>query len=337
MASRGNAGQQNTMPRQPPPSQQERRPIRKPPLSFYKKQMAMATPLVTPLLPWTPYTGVLVRPQPNGQLPPVHQLAKRGATQHAAASRHEPRDQNIPRHASHKRNARRSSGHELYCGTLNTRDLGTQDGLGRLTAISQLMQTNNVAVLAVQETKLEPHSDDVQQAGLRYFGSFATRSKSASIGRRQGGSGFLIQPEAAQYFTFLDMRPQCTHSSPSRKYATKWGHLYGATKEEDIWIGCVYLPDTSQPSDTYDKALADLAADITHFATKPGHIVLAGDFNARVGHRELTTVPAHLRDTAPAYGKTPSTPMGAGSYNSALRTDWLSCRVSDQGQQAQHA
>jgi hypothetical protein len=99
------------------------------------------------------------------------------------------------------------------------------------------------------------------------------------------------------------MRPRCNHISQSRKYATKWGHLYGASKEEDIWLGCVYMPDTSQSQEVYDKAIADLAADITHFATKPGHIVLAGDFNARVGHRSHTSVPAHLRDTAPAHGE----------------------------------
>ena len=271
-------------------------------------EAAMATSRTQPhRLPTDDARSAVSRPTRGPRKARRHTQARTTVLHHQPRAAHPAMPaRSAAQHASHMREARTQAGRAIYCGTLNTRNLGTQEGLCRLTAISQMMdpKARDIAVLAVQETKLLRHKNDVEQAGLHYFGSYAERSGRGSTGgSRTGGTGFLVRADARQFFTYLSMRPRCNHVSETRKYAAHWGHLYGTSKENDIYIASVYMPDTTVRQEVFDQALQDLGADIAHFSTKPGSIVLAGDFNARVGHQGFATLPQHLREVAPCFGE----------------------------------
>ena len=201
--------------------------------------------------------------------------------------------------------ASRTTSEDIYIGTLNTRDLGTDNALCRLSAISHLMQLRGVAVLAVQETKRKSSDDMPDQCGLEYFGSLAARSRA---GVRVGGTGFLVRKEALPFFTYLGLhkRPSGDRVSTSGKYAAHWARLWGTRREEDIWLASVYLPEihtsTACPGE-YERALADLASDMTHYKAKKGTVIVAGDWNARVGHAQFEGMPSALASVAPRYGE----------------------------------
>jgi len=65
----------------------------------------------------------------------------------------------------------------------------------------------------------------------------------------------------------------------------------------------VYLPDASRPRREFEEALSDLQADVAWYQAKAGTVLLAGDFNARVGHSGHTGTRADLRVVAPAHGE----------------------------------
>ena len=202
-----------------------------------------------------------------------------------------PTTRNTPTRA---RRARTQAVADDMIGCLNARDLGTSAALGRLTAVSHLMSVRRVGVLAVQESKMLDTRQLPAQVGLKYHGSGAGRSKHH---RRVGGSGFFVTQQAASYFTYLGRRPVATHSSKTRAYAAEWGHLYGPSPDQDIHVASVYLPDASKyaarPAE-YKAALADLAADFTHYRSKPGEVRALGDWNARIAHASHNAVPTEF-------------------------------------------
>ena len=202
------------------------------------------------------------------------------------------------------RRARRSALNADYVGTLNVRNLASASGLSRLMAIAQLMNERHVSVLAVQETRLPSTTSLPQQVGLVYYGSTAKAATAgAAHATRTGGTGFLIQQESADYFSYCDKRPKRAHISTDETYAARWGHLYGPAPEQDVWIASVYLPDVGKPLALFADALTDLGADVEFYRAKPGTVLLAGDWNARVGRADETAVPAHLRHLAPSHGE----------------------------------
>ena len=113
-------------------------------------------------------------------------------------------------------------------GTLNVRELGMQNALGRLMALAHLMELRNVSVLAVQEAELVDTRDLPAQVNLNFHGAHAARTVKR---RRAGGTGFLVTSCASKFLTYLGKRASATHVSTNNLYAAEWGHLYGEAPE----------------------------------------------------------------------------------------------------------
>ena len=81
------------------------------------------------------------------------------------------------------------------------------------------------------------------------------------------------------------------------KYAAVWARLQGGAGELPTYIASVYLPchrGGTAAQQLYQRALDSLASDVAHYSKRRGHIILAGDFNARVGHRTADRIPHAL-------------------------------------------
>jgi len=163
-----------------------------------------------------------------------------------------------------------------------------------------MMQERGVKVLAVQESKLQHLADELNGVNLRYLGG---KSAIAQGHTRTGGTGFLVTSEAETMVSYYGRRPAATHTSATRKHAAEWLRILGTCAAEDVWLASIYLPDISQPRAGFEQALADLQSDVLWYKQKPGTVMLAGDFNARVGHAELAGMDHNLRVVAPAYGE----------------------------------
>lgn len=87
-------------------------------------------------------------------------------------------------------------------GTWNVRDLHTANGLHRLMATSDFMCNAGVAVLAVQETKLDPEAPKPSAAGLCYYGE-APMHLPGAVNRMWHGTRFLVLEEHAPNFHYL--------------------------------------------------------------------------------------------------------------------------------------
>jgi len=202
-----------------------------------------------------------------------------------------------------------------YIGTANVFDLGGPHALAELLALQVMMEERQVAVLAVQETKILRSREHVAKTKLRYFG---TRAYPTLHGRRSGGTGFMVREGALDFFTFLG--PRSGHKAADEHFAAQWARVHGPTCDQDLWIASVYLPNSSRyitPADKrlYADTMADIDADITFYSRKPGTVVLMGDWNARVGNPASSELAAdgkhsHLRAHAPALGETKCTEQG---------------------------
>ena len=207
----------------------------------------------------------------------------------------------LDRQAARKRGARRGlrGDRRMYVGTFNVFDLGSADGAARLAVVEQMMTERGVKVLAVQESKLLDARQGLAMTSLRYFGQPACVQE----GRRTGGTGFLVAPAAEPMVSFYGRRPAREHTSVTSKHAAEWMRILGASAAEDVWMASVYLPDASRPRAEFTAALSDLRADVRYYQQRAGSVLLAGDFNARVGHARCAGVPGDLRAAAPSHGE----------------------------------
>jgi Endonuclease/Exonuclease/phosphatase family len=209
---------------------------------------------------------------------------------------------------SRARKARKRARGCDYIGTRNVRDLGSANSLGRLAALAQLMSESGVGVLAIQESELNGSQRQPEQVGLVYRGSAARRT---AHGGRRGGVGFLVREDVVPFFTFLGSRGGRT--APSNEFAAQWARVYGASTDQDLWVASVYLPDASRRREDprlFDKALADVSADVAFYEMKPGTVVVMGDWNARQGNSQMPGMPDDLRAYAPVYGEPRKNPEG---------------------------
>ena len=210
------------------------------------------------------------------------------------------------------REARQHASNSIYVGTWNARDCGTDSALGTIQALAQVMDTHGVAVMAVQEMKRSKDDDTPQQAGLTYHGSCATRSEQ---GRRTAGTGFLVTSQAESFVTYLGPRPKSTHILKDNKHTVEWLKVWGTCKDEDMYLGSVYMPAVNSKAKTsqlYEHALEDAMTDLQHYNNQKGKVLLLGDWNARVGHENMKAPEAHpdLMMAAPKYGENKVNPQG---------------------------
>jgi hypothetical protein len=90
-------------------------------------------------------------------------------------------------------------------------------------------------------------------------------------GDKHGGVGFLIRN------TLVDLSQVITDTS---LHDSIWLKIHGTRGTQDMFIGCVYMP--VEGSSNAEVAFAQLTEDIARFQEQ-GHVVIVGDFNARVG------------------------------------------------------
>ena len=196
-----------------------------------------------------PATAHLLHPQRRETSPPaplqsgpVSPPHVPGATQAAALGRP---------HAKRTRHAC-SHIHDCdYIGTLNTRNLHTHSMTEvRVGALSQLMQTHCIGIMAVQETKLAGHLPEFDVFGVQYMGPPAHLQH----GVPTGGTGFFVRDTIVKHVTYLGTRPQSRHRS-SPKLAPVWLKVFGPTPEQDIHVASVYLPCAGCSREQYADAL----------------------------------------------------------------------------------
>ena len=147
-----------------------------------------------------------------------------------------------------------------------------------------------MGILALQETR---HSTETKpQAGTTYkfFGEEAANCEAHA----SGGSGFLVHQSLVTRCTYLGRRQHGL--DPNTQYTTTWLRCKGATKEQNVHIGSVYLPDASkfaQPGGEklYRTALDQAMDDFDHYP----NAILCGDFNMHTGSRtdRLPNAPLH--------------------------------------------
>jgi hypothetical protein len=159
----------------------------------------------------------------------------------------------------------------LTLATLNINGLN-KHRLGKLTAMQHLMTTRNIHILAVQESHENASNRIKTTNGFTYFGELS------GAGRKAGGNGFLVDNKIAHMLTYLGPL-----NDPS-KHATTWGLIKGKSASTNVYIGSVYLPNTGSSNEAITAARDLLVSDIEHYTSKPGRILLLGDFNAWVGH-----------------------------------------------------
>jgi len=90
------------------------------------------------------------------------------------------------------------------------------------------------------------------------------------------------------------------------KFAAVWDSVQNDKKAPAPHVCSVYLPcehGSRLAQALYQAALDDLAADVAHYSNNSGHVILAGDFNTRVGHSDTPTVPESLHSATPAFGE----------------------------------
>ena len=130
---------------------------------------------------------------------PVSAAHVKSATQAAALGRP---------HAKRTRHAR-SRIHDCdYVDLFNTRNLNACSMAEvRVGALSQLMQTHCIGVMAVQETKLSGHLREFDVFGIHHMGPPAYLQH----GVRTGGTGFFIR-NTIEHGSCIGARPLSCHS-----------------------------------------------------------------------------------------------------------------------------
>ena len=166
-------------------------------------------------------------------------------------------------------------------------------------ALSQLMQTNCIGVMAVQETKLAGHLQDFDVFGIQHMGPPAHLQH----GVPTGGTVFFVRDTIVKHTTYLGTRPQSRHRS-SPTFAPVWLKVFGPTPEQDIHVASVYLPCAGCSRERYADALLGLQEDVEHYLAHSRTVYLAEDFSARVGCQSSPAVPPDLRMVAPLHGET---------------------------------
>ncbi len=186
-----------------------------------------------------------------------------------------------------------------HLGSLNVNGLASDRGTTKLLAVVDLMVAHDIGILAIQETHcVRERALPLSDRTCAYHGAGATPTSTG--GRPSGGHGFLVRAQWADRCTYLGQRTES-------RYAPAWLKVRGGTPADDIHIACVYLPDRSrrrnEPCALRD-ALSALEADVTHYAPRPGAIVVLGDFNVRVGNRRQPEARVHPAwQHAPAVGE----------------------------------
>ena len=87
-----------------------------------------------------------------------------------------------------------------------------------------------------------------------------------------------------------NLGPRPNGARRAEKFAAVWGRLHAGGDADGLYVASVYLlcnrtsPGAAQ---AYQDALDDLADDVAYCVAALGCVVLAGDFNARVGTQIL--------------------------------------------------
>lgn len=201
------------------------------------------------------------------------------------------------------RNALSAGGMVLTVGTLNLNGL-SKNSLGRkLKAVAHLMTQESIHILAVQETRLR--TAEVANACLNEIGYNLVHHPARETAklRLSSGTGFIIHSSVADSFTWVDLR------NP-HPYTTRWGRFHVVGEGRPLFIGCIYLPDSSrrQTNQTeFQQALDILRSDIHHFRGE-GEVMILGDFNVQVGCRGCSKSAEMFGDVPPRFGSTAMTP-----------------------------
>jgi endonuclease/exonuclease/phosphatase family metal-dependent hydrolase len=191
-------------------------------------------------------------------------------------------------------------------GCFNINGLNGNDGRGQLEAIIELMRIRMINIMALQETHEKLGKLIQPSAAYTWYGELSHGTT------KGGGFGFLVDMAAEPHFKYLGTR------GPSSQYGATWAYLKGATRAEDIYIGCTYLPHAKIANAIIEDAHARLQQDISHYQQKPGRVMILGDCNAKVG-QDVVASDAGQPPRGPT-GKLPEPPQGSNRRNTAAST-----------------
>ena len=180
-------------------------------------------------------------------------------------------------------------------GTLNVHGISGESSADKLLNVTCMMHARRVGVLAVQETWLGPGAmPPAVDADVVYMGEPGRLGATRAL----GGEGFLIHADWRHRSKYLGRRASATPHAPV------WLKVAGGDAQRNVFVGCVYLPNSSTFATATGKrqfieALAATEADVDHFQSR-GLVVLVGDFNAWVGNPSAWRAPQHAARAARA-------------------------------------
>jgi hypothetical protein len=127
-------------------------------------------------------------------------------------------------------------------GTWNLNGLTGSHAVAKLAAVTALMDAHGVGVLAVQQTRVMQAAQIptmLLQCGathLKFMGEPATLTDK---GNPTGGAGFFVHSDLLDRVTYRGILGTAVRFRPP------WLTLKGATPDDSLHIGSVYLPDAS--------------------------------------------------------------------------------------------
>jgi exonuclease III len=210
---------------------------------------------------------------------------------------------NYFRDSSSRQNALSSGWKELNIGTLNLNGLSKNSLRRKLEAATALMTREKIQVLAVQETRLsttEAANECLNELGYNLIQHPARLTEKS---RLSSGSGFIIHASISQCFSWVDLR------NP-HPFTTRWGKVEIPGEARPLFIGCIYLPDSSRRQIhqvEFQQCLQILRTAILGFKEE-GEVVILGDFNVQVGTRGCSKSSEPFGDLPPRFGSSKITP-----------------------------
>lgn len=205
--------------------------------------------------------------------------------------------------SSANRNTLRRGKNTLKIGTLNLNGLSKNSLFRKLQSATNLMNREGIQILAVQETRLRSSEDaNLWLHGLGYQLIQHPARETEKL-RLSSGTGFIVKTAIARRFSWVDIR------NP-HPYTTRWGRVDFGGETRPIFVGCIYLPDSSRRQtrpEEFQQSLNILQQDITRFSVD-GEVLILGDFNVQVGTRGCSKTAEVFEKIPPRFGTKSMTP-----------------------------
>ena len=191
-------------------------------------------------------------------------------------------------------------------GTLNLNGLTDGNMTAKLHATLDLMEANNIAILAVQETRVTNTllidelltNLNTNEHPYTFIGRPATVHTQTM--RARGGHGFIVHPAWKQWLTFRDCVGQ------PHEYAACWLTIRAHAHRQALHLACVYWPDDGKYSVNpalFRTAAKHLSDSLETVKGAGGTICILGDFNARPGSCSPATTHWPHALLAPRHGE----------------------------------